>query len=328
LKEKDIISLFEEIVKVAPSPPFLLKGIGDDAAVLEFAGNYLLCTTDLLVEDTHFRWEWMSPFALGYKSLAVNISDIAAMGGRPECFTVSVGFPKDFSEERLLEFLRGLESIARKYKLSLIGGDTVHSEKTIINVMVIGRVEKNQVLFRSGAQVGDVIFVSGYLGNAAAGLAILEQGIEKENELFSQLIKAQLLPEPEVDLGYYLAQTGLVHAMIDISDGIASDLTWICQESGVGAYVYQELLPISPACKIAAKRLNQDYLSWALSGGEDYRLLFTAPKKTADELKQSVAKALNKEIFIIGEVTAGARVYLIQDGQKKDITGKGYTHFA
>ncbi|MCD6320055.1 MAG: thiamine-phosphate kinase [Candidatus Desulfofervidaceae bacterium] len=325
LKERDIISLFKEIVKVTPSPSFLLKGIGDDAAVLEFAETYFLCTTDLLVENSHFRWEWMPPFALGYKSLAVNLSDIAAMGGKPECFTVSIGLSEDFPEEKLFGILKGLESIAKKYKVSLIGGDTVRSEKTVINIMVTGRVEKDQVLFRSGAQVGDVIFVSGCLGDAAAGLAILEQGIEDES--FSDLIKAQLLPEPEVALGCYLAQTGLVHAMIDISDGIASDLSWICQESGLGAFIHQDLLPISPACKKAAKRLKQDYLSWALGGGEDYRLLFTASQETADELKQKVAEELKREIFIIGEITAGNRVYLIHNGQKKDITGKGYSHF-
>lgn len=325
LKEKNIISLFEEMAKATPSPSFLLKGIGDDAAVLEFADTYLLYTTDLLVENTHFRWEWMPPFALGYKSLAVNLSDIAAMGGKPECFTVSIGLPEDFPEEKLFAILKGLESIARKYKVSLIGGDTVQSEKTVINIMVIGQAKKNQVLFRSSAQVGDVIFVSGYLGDAAAGLAILEQGIEDES--FSLLIKAQLLPEPEVALGCYLAQTGLVHAMIDISDGIASDLGWICQESGVGAFIYHDLLPISPACKRAASRLHQDYLSWALGGGEDYRLLFTAPQETADELRQKVAEEFKREIFIIGEITAGDRVYLVHNGQKKDITGKGYSHF-
>ena len=327
MEEKDIIQLFKTVAQNLPFYPFIKKGIEDDAAVLKFENIYLLWTTDLFIENTHFRWEWMSPFALAYKALAVNISDIAAMGGKPLCFTISIGFPKEFSKNKLQEFLQSLKKTAQEYKLALIGGDTVESEKTVINISLLGTAPKGQIIFRSKAKVGDIICVSNYLGNAAAGLALLERGYNVKDTIFSPLINAQLFPKPEVSLGQYLAQTGLAHAMIDVSDGIASDLTWICLESRVGAEIYQEKLPISPLCKEAAKRLKINILQWVLSGGEDYCLLFTVPASEVEGLKKDIQKKFKKDIFIIGEITKRNKVYLISNGQKEDISQKGFSHF-
>jgi thiamine-monophosphate kinase len=326
MKEKDIIFLFEEIVKSASTPPFLLKGIGDDAAVFTInEKDCLLVTTDLMVEDVHFVKDWMPPFALGYKSLAISLSDIAAMGGRPEMFTLSIGLSPDLESDYIFQFKEGLKSIALKYNVTLIGGDTVSSEKIVINTMVIGRAKKERLLLRSQARVGDIVLVSGCLGEAAAGLELLKKGIKRP--AWDGLIKAHLLPEPEVSLAQTLASSDLVHTAIDISDGIATDLAWICRQSQVGARVYQEKLPISLACKEAAMFLQIDPILWALRGGEDYKLLFTAPPETVPKLKKLAWEKCKKDIFVIGEIIEGNRVILVTPQEEIDITGKGYEHF-
>ena len=197
MEEKDIIFLFKEIIRSASTPSFLLKGIGDDAAVFTInEKDCLLITTDLMVENVHFVKDWMPPFALGYKSLAISLSDIAAMGGRPEMFTLSIGLSPEIETDYILQLKEGLKSIALKYNVTLIGGDTVRSEKIVINTMVIGRTRKERLLLRSQAKVGDVVLVSGYLGEAAAGLELLKKGIKRAD--WESLIKAHLLPEPEV----------------------------------------------------------------------------------------------------------------------------------
>ncbi len=326
MKEKDIIFLFEEIVKSASIPPFLLEGIGDDAAVFTInEKDCLLVTSDLMVEDVHFVKDWMPPFALGYKSLAISLSDIAAMGGSPEMFILSIGLPPDLGDDYIFQFKEGLKSIALKYNVALIGGDTVSSEKFVINTTIIGRAKRQRLLLRSQARIGDVVLVSGYLGDAAAGLELLKKRIK--NTDWEGLIKAHLLPEPEVLLAQTLATSGLVHAAIDISDGIATDLAWICRQSQVGARVYQEKLPISSACKEAAAFLQMDPILWALSGGEDYKLLFTAPPEAVPELNKLAWEKCGKDIFVIGEIVEGNRVCLITPQEEIDITGKGYEHF-
>ncbi|MDL1955810.1 MAG: thiamine-phosphate kinase [Candidatus Desulfofervidus auxilii] len=324
MKEKNIIELFKIITKDLTVPSFVKKGIGEDAAVLEIGGSYYLITTDLLIEDTHFKQKWISPFALGYKALAVNLSDIAAMGGKPEYFLISIGIPKDFSSKDIDELIKGLKKIAQKYQVFLIGGDTVRAEKIVINITVLGKTEKKP-FFRSGAKVGDIILVSRFLGDAAAGLAILENNLNQKD--FLSLINAHLFPEPEVDLGLYLAETQLVHAAIDISDGIASDLMWICEESNVGAKIYKTKIPISSICKKAAHKLNKNPLEWALSGGEDYALLFTIPPNALKQIKEGIWKKFKREVFVIGEITEGNKVLLVSEKKIIDISGKGFSHF-
>jgi thiamine-monophosphate kinase len=322
LGEQGIIALFEALSKSLPSFPQIVKGIGDDTAVLDMGNKYLLITTDVLIENIHFDWKWFNPFQLGYRCLAVNLSDIAAMGGEARYFLVSIGLPKKFLKESLKKLTTGIKNLAKRYSLSLIGGDTVAASKTIINITVIGQVDKDKILLRSGAQIGDTIFVSGHLGEAAAGLALLKKNLIARNPLFPKLASAQLLPEPELSLADCLANTKKVHAAIDISDGIAKDLNLLCEASGVGARIYQDLLPISKACYEAAHLLNEDPINWALQRGEDYRLLFTVPKDQAENVKKIVDMALNRKLYIIGEII-NEGIYL--DTEK--LTIGGFDHF-
>lgn len=322
LGEQGIIALFESLSKDLPSFPQIVKGIGDDTAVLDMENKYLLITSDVLIENVHFDWQWFNPFQLGYRSLAVNLSDIAAMGGEARYFLVSISLPRKFLKESLKELIAGMKSLASHYSLALIGGDTVASPKTIINITVIGQVDKDKILFRSGAQVGDAILVSSHLGEAAAGLALLKKDLTSENPLFSQLTLAHLLPQPELDLANCLANTKNVHAAIDISDGIAKDLNLICEASRVGARIHQDLLPISRACYEAAHFLKEDPINWALQGGEDYGLLFTVPKDQVENIKKIVSVALNRKLYLIGEIIKEG-IYL--DTEKLNIGG--FDHF-
>ncbi len=322
LGEQGIIALFEALSKGLPSFPQIVKGIGDDTAVLDMGNKYLLITTDILIENIHFDWKWFNPFQLGYRSLAVNLSDIAAMGGKARYFLVSIGLPKKFLKESLKELIAGIKSLARRHSLALIGGDTIAAPNTIVNIIVIGQVDKDKILLRSGAQMGDTIFVSSHLGEAAAGLALLKRNLIAKNPLFSKLASAHLLPEPELSLADCLANTKKVHAAIDISDGIAKDLNLLCEASGVGARIYKDLLPISKACHEAAHLLNEDPIDWALQGGEDYGLLFTVPKDQAENVKKIVSAALNQELYVIGEIIKEG-IYL--DTEKLNIGG--FDHF-
>ena len=327
LGEQGVISLFESLSKELPFLPQIVKGIGDDAAVLDIGDKYLLITTDTLIEGIHFDWRWFDPFQLGYKSLAVNLSDIAAMGGKASYFLISIGLPKKFLKESLRKLSEGIKTLAKKYSLSLIGGDTVESPKTIINITVIGQVEKDKILLRSGAKVGDAIFVSGHLGDAAAGLALLKKGLASQNPLFSQLALAHLLSEPELALGQCLANTKKVHAAIDISDGIAKDLRLLCEASGVGAKIHHDLLPISDACYEAANLLNEDPINWAVGGGEDYCLLFTAPKDQAEDIEKTVSTTLNRKLYIIGEIIEKGDIYIDTAKGLKRLKVSGFNHF-
>ncbi len=325
MKERELISLFNKIAKELHHSS-LIKGIGDDAAVISLTSeDNLLVTADLMIEDIHFIRDITPPYALGYKALTISLSDIAAMGGCPDFFTLSVGFPC-LEDSYFSEFSAGLKAASQKFRVDLIGGDTVKSEKIVVNTTVLGRVKAKKVLLRSCAQVGDIILVSGYVGDSAAGLALLKQGIKSPD--LDPLIRAHLMPEPEVLLGQCLADLDGVHAAIDLSDGIATDLAWICTQSGVGARIFEERLPISELCVQAANFLGLNALNWALSGGEDYKLLFTVAPEAVSQIKEAVFRKLQRRLFEIGEITDGKGTMLVTtSGEQRDITFEGYEHF-
>ena len=264
-----------------PAPPGVILGIGDDCAAIEIPGpDYLLWTVDTLVEGVHFDLAYTSLAQLGWKSLAVNLSDIAAMGGDPVAALLSLGWPPDRDRRGALAFAAGLAQAAREYGVAVIGGDTVASPQgLVITVTLTGRVPATQMLRRAGARPGDLIFVTGPLGEAAAGLEILRQGLTLPPDLNAALTEAQLRPRPQLRAGRLLAQEGLATALIDTSDGIATDLYHICQASGVGARLPAAGVPVSPRVTAAAPHLGRDPLDLALYGGEDYLLLFTAPPR-------------------------------------------------
>jgi len=327
LNEWDLIAALSR--EFGPAPPGVILGIGDDCAAL--AGNgpdYLLWTIDTLVEGVHFDLAYTSLAQLGWKSLTVNLSDIAAMGGAPGQALLSLGWPPARDRRGALAFAAGLAQAAREYGVAVIGGDTVASPGgLIVTVTLTGRVPGDQMLRRSGAQIGDLIFVTGPLGEAAAGLEILRQGLDLPPELKEALTEAQLRPRPHLRAGRLLAQEGLATALIDTSDGIATDLYHICQASGTGARIPAAAVPVSPLVQAAAPHLGRDPLDLALFGGEDYLLLFTCPPEVAGRLPASFSRAGLAAPLPLGRIVAGDRVYLETPAGDVDISGQGYDHF-
>ena len=313
-----------------PAPSQVIVGIGDDCAAVALGGaDYLLWTVDTLLEGVHFNLAYTSLFQLGWKSLAVNLSDIAAMGGVPQQALLSLGWPPDRDRRLALSFAAGLAQAAREYGAPVIGGDTVASPHGLaVTVTLMGLVPASQMLRREGARVGDLIFVTGPLGEAAAGLEILRQGLDLAPDLQRPLVEAHLLPRPHLAAGRVLAKEGLATALIDTSDGVATDLYHICQASGVGALLPASSVPISSRVQAAAPHLGRTPLSLALTGGEDYLLLFTSSPEMAGRLPRSFAEAGLPAPLALGRIVPGDRVILETSSGDVDISGKGYNHFA
>lgn len=301
----------------------LIIGIGDDAAAWQGEG-LSLGTTDMLVQDIHFTLETTTWRDLGWKALAVNISDIAAMGGIPKYAMISLGLPPDTAVNHITELYTGLAEIARKFDVAIVGGDISEAPLLIISPSLIGTVEKDKMLTRSGAISGDRIAVTGYLGSSAAGLRMMmKEKRELDQEVSLVVSEAHLRPCPRVAEGRLLGKSG-VKVAIDISDGLISDLAHICRASGVEAIVRLLDIPIHPAVKAA---FGEAAISLALSGGEDYELLFTAPSRIIERVKQSFPTP----VTVIGEITGGkpGKVILLDEaGREVEWEKRGWEHFA
>lgn len=342
------IGFIERILKkIGAGSKKVFVGPGDDAAVIEVGGKLVLATSDMLVEGTHFDLKLASAYSLGQKALAVNLSDIAAMGGTPKYGLISLGLPSATSLSFADSLFKGMEKMASLFGVSLIGGDTVSSQVTIINITLLGEVEKERLTLRKGARVGDKIYVTGPLGEAACGLCLLQRylkstphpipppkgGREFLGEALAgsthsasarptgRLVDKLLKPWPRVKEGEAI---GLVaSSMIDISDGLASEIHHLCKTSKVGARLYLQKLPISIALRRAAKRLSKDPLFFALHGGEDYELLWTAsPSKIGGQCPPY-------KVWEIGEIVpAKEGIKTINaDGEEQELLALGYDHF-
>ncbi|MDR3631824.1 MAG: thiamine-phosphate kinase [Desulfocapsaceae bacterium] len=330
LSERNII---EHIRKIAgrPSVQGLIRGIGDDCSVFGGPGPWLV-STDMLVDGVHFNRDWHPPRLLGRKSLAVNLSDIAAMGGIPRYILLSVSLPPGLSSEWLFQWLGGVAEILSEYDCALIGGDTVTGSELNISVTVLGEQHPAGSLYRSGAGAGDTVYVSGVLGSSAAGLAILkhmehnaEQGLK---DTWQTLVDAHLDPVPQIQTGQILCASGWVTSMQDISDGLATDLSHICKESAVSALILAEKLPNHPVLDDVCEALNIRKLDCILRGGEDYQLVFTVRKggeKTVEDLLQGQGKTA----YPIGTIEKGRGLFLEKSpGIRQEITFQGYEHLA
>jgi len=302
---------------------FNLGRIGDDCAVLPKDNDTdQVITADMLIEDIDFRLEWTTPEFLGHKALAVSLSDIAAMGAAPKWAMLSIGIPERLWKTDFLDlFYDGLHSLADQHSVELIGGDISRIEdKLVIDSIVLGEVATGRAVLRSGAKAGDLIFVTGYVGGAAAGLKLLENGERIAEPMpvpLRHLLFRQLQPLPQVRTAKLLQEYHLPTAMIDISDGLSSDLGHLCEASGVGAVIESDLIPVDPA--ISAVMTSS--LDLALHGGEDFELLFTTDQKNI-----SVAQDLG--FHMIGEITANAGIIeLNASGKHSILEPKGYRHF-
>jgi thiamine-monophosphate kinase len=315
--------------RFGPAPPGVILGIGDDCAALSLDGDdYLLWTVDTLVERVHFDLSYTTLTQLGWKALAVNLSDIAAMGGEPRYALLSLGWPPERDPGLALELADGLAQAGREYGVAIIGGDTVASPGQLtVTITLTGTVPARQMLKRAGARAGDLIYVTDDLGEAAAGLEVLKRRPELDAELKAALAAAQLAPRPQLTAGRVLAREGLATAAIDTSDGVASDLYHICRASGVGAVIPAAAVPISPRVLAAAPYLKSDPLKLALMGGEDYQLLFTSTRAMAARLAPAFAGAGLDPPLLLGEIVAGDRVSLVTSGGEVDISGAGFDHF-
>ncbi len=308
----------------------VVKGIGDDCAVLrKDSSSCILLTTDTLVAGVHFDLAWHPPLLLGRKAGAVNLSDIAAMGGEPRFALLNVAFPGS-APTWLDDFLAGFHEILQEHDTHLVGGDTVKSSSDIsITVTIIGEAAEDNICYRSGTVTGDLVFVSGSLGDAAAGLDLCRSGMPGDDiEQWQQLRNAHLDPQPQVQLGRLLAESGQVHAMMDISDGLATDLAHICAASGVGAEIYKDSLPVSQQLNSAASTLGKPFLDWILKGGEDYQLLFTVSPDHEQDLRELVFKKNGREIFCIGKIIDAPGVFLSDGLHREEVSYQGYDHFA
>jgi thiamine-monophosphate kinase len=310
-------------------PPGVALGIGDDCAALAVAGeDFLLWTVDTLIEGVHFDLAYFSLPQLGRKSLAVNLSDIAAMGGEPLYALLSLGWPRDRDPAGALALGAGLAQAAKEYGVAVIGGDTVAAPGGVmVTLSLLGRVPRGEMLTRQGARVGDRIYVTGPLGEAAGGLEILRRGLALDSELHKALSQAHLDPQPQLRAGRILARQKLATALIDLSDGVATDLGHVCRASGVGARIPAATAPVSPRVKTLAAQLGLDPLDLALKGGEDYQLLFTSPAAQAPALFQAFAQAGLPPPLPLGEIVPGAGVWLETAAGEKDISGQGFDHF-
>ena len=327
--EFDLIKRIRD--RAARTTDNLIKGIGDDCAIISGREGFdTLISCDLLVEDKHFCLSYTPPRSLGHKTLAVSISDIAAMGGNPRFCTLSLAIPSHITDQFLDEFFVGLLALADRYGVVLIGGDTSASpDKFVIDLNIIGESPAGQAIRRDGAKSGDLIYVTGDLGASAAGLKLLQRGYSpvlrspnQIEELMNLAIESHLQPTPRVEIGQILLGLEVVTSMIDISDGLSSDLNHICEESQVGAIVYASAIPVSPS--IAT--IKQDGLQTALNGGEDYELLLTVNPASRDRI-ETIGEVI--PITCIGEITSTGKMFLrnSQD-QMQALTPSGFDHFS
>jgi len=312
--EEEIVALIRETAGIEKD---ILCGIGDDAAILKTKGN-LLVTTDMLVEGVHFKREYASFYNIGKKSVAVNVSDIAAMAGTPKWALLCLGLPPALSLADIKELIGGIVSEADAFGVKIVGGDISRAETISISLTLLGEAPGKPIL-RSSAKEGDNILVTGTLGDAAAGLKALEQKLD-----IPTLIKKHLNPTPRLEVGHVLAKEKLARSLIDLSDGLGSDLNRLCKESGVGARIYACQIPLSPQLIRHAPSLEQSACDFALYGGEDYELLFT----TSPEKTDIIDKFLSIQISVIGKIVSqehGIHV-VYPDGQSKPLEW-GFDHF-
>ena len=311
-------------------PEGVLQGIGDDAAAFRTDGRLLsLVTTDLLVENVHFLRHAISGHDLGHKSLAVNLSDIAAMGGTAREAFVSIAIPDGCELDYLEAVFQGMKDLARTHAVNILGGDTTFSRSDlVINVAVYGVVAENEMLTRSAARPGDVIFCTGCLGDSRAGLHLILEGVPADTPELQALLDAHRRPWPHLREGRLLAATPGVRAAIDVSDGLSSDLGHIAEESRVGARIYAGRLPVSAELEYFCRRFGRSPRDYALSGGEDYTLLLTAAAGSADRVAAAFLSAFGRPLHAIGEITDTLQMELADDaGRITPIAPSGWDHF-
>ena len=320
--------LIEAVACVIPQKdPRLVIGIGDDAAVWRCTARHQIATTDTMVEGVHFRLDTVTWYELGWKSLAVNISDIAAMGGLPRYALVTLGLSGSEELESILELYRGMLDVAGRFETVIAGGDMVSSPQAVMVSITVFGEGGDALLTRTAARPGDAIAVTGFTGTSGAGMRMLSTGMKLEAKAAQLLRRAHQEPVPRVPEGQALVSSGVRSAM-DVSDGLVGDLAKLCRASGVGARLYLDRVPVHP---LVREYFPNDWAELALHGGEDYELLFTAPLPIIERAQAELAARGCVPATVIGEVVEGPKgqvAVIGPDGQETSIGAGGWDHFA
>ncbi len=311
-----------------------IKGAGDDAAVIDTGDQLLLLSTDMLLEGPHFDLAYVPLQHLGYKAIAVNVSDIAAMNGIPKQVTVNIGLSNRFSVEAVELLYEGIKAACNEYKVDLVGGDTTASASgLVVSISILGTVGKDQVTYRNTANESDIVCVTGDLGGAYVGLQVLErekqeflenQEMQPQLEKYDYVVGRQLRPKARMDIIHEFAELGIAPtAMIDLSDGLASDIFHICKQSGLGVAIYEDKLPIDKQTFETAAEFGIDPNSCALHGGEDYELLFTINQQDFDKIKN------HGDIHTIGYMQSKekGKSFVTRNNHVVELTAQGWKHF-
>ncbi len=314
--------LIRALTQGLPQTDSVVCGVGDDCAVVQFGDTQILLSCDAVVENIHFRRDWAAPEAIGWKAAAAALSDIAAMGGTARCILTTLGCEHETSPSFLKAVYAGIDALVREYDVAIVGGDTVRTQQGLmLDITAVGEVNGAAApKYRRNAKPGDIVAVTGYPGAAALGLAALERG-DKGPE---SLIEAHVRPRPQLAAGAWLGREPAVHAMIDISDGLASDLGHIATCSNVSIAIESAALPASADMHRYAEKIGRSIAACALGGGEDYELAFTIAPEHATSLKERFCAAFDLPLAFIGAVHSGAAAVLVDDAP---VPAKGYNHF-
>ncbi len=329
MAERELIELIFEGCGDVSGDPDTLLGMGDDCAVVDARGALQCQTIDSLVEGVHFDLSYTSAWMVGRKTASVNLSDVASMGGEPRWALLSIAVPPGFSPLFWKGFTRGLCGRLAQYGTRLVGGDTVATRGPLVITLSVTGV-LSQPVYRSGAREGDFICLSGPIGEAGAGLSLL-RGLPKPwslpGPMRRRLVRRHLDPTPRVELGRLLGKMAWVSAMVDISDGVATDLAHVCEASGLGARLFEEALPVSKALARFARCAGRSATRLALTGGEDFELLWTVDPQGLDEVMTAASRVIGRRPFVIGRMVNGEGVILRDNhGDLHDITFSGYEH--
>ncbi len=294
-----------------PKDKNIIKGIGDDAAVIKIGNKILVITTDTLVDGDHFSLKYFTPEQVGKKAIEINVSDIGSMGAIPKYALVSLVLPRDLDVDIIERIYKGMRQSGKKHNLEIIGGNITHGKQLVIDIDMIGELKQKNLCLRSHAKPGDFILVTGDLGSSTAGLNLFLNDIKGH--------RAVKLKHLEPKAKYHKVKPFLkyINAMIDVSDGLASEVKHICKQSQTGAIIFKDNIPIKDSTRLAARALNKDPIDYALYGGEDFELVFTVSEENLSKVKG----------FLVGEITKRKGVYIYEKGKEIPINKPGYDHF-
>jgi thiamine-monophosphate kinase len=329
LSEDELVHAIRKVL--SGDAPGVVVGVGDDAAVVELGEGQAILTVDTLVEGVHWDPSMTTPHELGHKAVTVNVSDVAAMGGSPRFGLVSLAIARQTPPAWVMEVYGGMREAAETYGVSLIGGDTVRADRTVLTVALTGRVASGRAVTRSGAHLGDAVVVTGALGAAAGAVALSRTGEELRRSLGTDwersLMEALQEPVALVGQGEALASAGAT-AMIDVSDGLALDLARLCEMSEVGAVLRVADVPVAPELRELATVIDVDPLDLALHGGEDYQLLATLPPEAVESARETLDDRFGTPLSVVGEITHSGLELERPDGSREPLAATGWDHFA